>query len=167
MVVVVTVIGINMMNSYQKMKTLDNSMDKIAKEIANMNAGAENFTSGENTPVIKIDGNVYPTEAASSTAQTPAETVNATVSTSHSETAAENLQTNPVQTTAPTQAATPPAVETAAAPAPKKYIVEKGNTLMSICKKAYGDSLRYKDVMELNKLDNPDKLLIGQELLLP
>lgn len=167
MVVVVTVIGINMMNSYQKMKTLDNSMDKIAKEIANMNAGAENFTSGENTPVIKIDGNVYPTEAATNTTPTPAETVNATVSASHSETAPENIQTNPVQTTAPTQAATTPAAETAAAPAPKKYIVEKGDTLMSICKKAYGDSLRYKDVMELNKLDNPDKLLIGQELLLP
>lgn len=167
MVVVVTVIGINMMNSYQKMKTLDNSVSKIVKEIANMNAEAENFTTGENTPVIKVDGNVYPTQAA--TAEVPtqaatAETAGATVSQTPSETAnpAESTPAKPEPTPAATQAAA-----TAAQPSPKKYIVEKGDTLMSICKKAYGDSLRYKDVMELNKLDNPDKLLIGQELLLP
>ena len=38
---------------------------------------------------------------------------------------------------------------------------------MSICKTAYGDTQKYKDVMEINKMDNPDKIFIGQELLLP
>lgn len=171
MVVVVTAIGINMMNSYQKMKTLDNSMNKIAKEIANMNAEAENFTTGENTPVIKIDGNVYPTEAGNADKESVAATVSATVGIvpANTEGAAENTTSAQEQTQAASQTATQAVTTTATAapPSQKKYIVEKGDTLMSICKKMYGDSLRYKDVMELNKLDNPDKLLIGQELLLP
>ena len=38
---------------------------------------------------------------------------------------------------------------------------------MSICKTAYGDTQKYKDIMEINRMDNPDKIFIGQELLLP
>ena len=63
MIVVVTVIGINMMNSYEKMQTLDASMSRIAKEIANMNVEGTDYDNLTGTPVTKIDGNVYPTTA--------------------------------------------------------------------------------------------------------
>ena len=63
MVVVVLVIGINLMNSYEKMKNLDQSLSSIALQMSNMN---DNGSEGEDTAggvvsVNKLDGNVYPT----------------------------------------------------------------------------------------------------------
>ena len=68
MVVVVLVIGINLMNSYEKMKNLDQSLSSIALQMSNMN---DNGSEGEDTAggvvsVNKLDGNVYPTRQAES-----------------------------------------------------------------------------------------------------
>lgn len=46
MVVVVLVIGINLMNSYEKMKNLDQSLSSIALQMSNMN---DNGREGEDT----------------------------------------------------------------------------------------------------------------------
>lgn len=179
MIVVVTVIGINMMNSYEKMQTLDASMSKIANEIANMNVDSENFgQDSENTPVTKIDGNVYPTESEQETSSYGAEPANATLGSGASSAAGtgamqetqQETQSAAAQTDAAVQASAAPQptqAQTAAAPAYRTYVVEKGDTLISICKNVYGDGQRYKDVMELNKIDNPDKIFIGQEIMLP
>lgn len=174
MIVVVTVIGINMMNSYEKMQTLDDSMNKIAREIANMNVDSENFAGSEKTPVTKIDGKVYPTSVASSEAQKETEAPAATTAPTAAPAAAtaagtdESEKTKPAATVTPTESALTKPAETVAATAAKRtYVVEKGDTLMSICKNVYGDSLKYKDIMEINKLDNPDKIFIGQVIVLP
>lgn len=142
MIVVVLIIGINLMNSYEKMKTLDTTLNQIVKEVSNINVKAtvspDDETTG--TPVKKIDGKVYPTEA--------------------------ETQTTPIT---PSEAQTQPA--TSSTPVDVKpvstYVVQKGDTLMSICKKTYGDVLKYKDIMDLNNLDDPNKIYVGQEIKLP
>lgn len=168
MIVVVTVIGINMMNSYEKMQTLDASMSRIAKEIANMNVEGTDYDNLTGTPVTKIDGNVYPTTAVANAPVTEsiAETKAAVSGTS-------DRQASVLPTDVSSQASTvrPSAADTTVSasvsqPA-RTYIVVQGDTLMSICKTAYGDTQKYKDIMELNRMDNPDKIFIGQELLLP
>ena len=147
MIVVVLVIGINMMNSYEKMRGLDVTLNQIVEQVANMNVKATNSADDETTgtTVKKIVGNVFPTEA----------------------------PTQPSSNEAPTQAATqaPTQAPTSSVPVDAKpatsYVVQKGDTLMSICRKIYGDGLRYKEVMELNNIDDPDKIFIGQEIKLP
>jgi len=147
MIVVVLVIGINMMNSYEKMRGLDVTLNQIVEQVANMNVKATNSADDETTgtTVKKIVGNVFPTEA----------------------------PTQPSSNEAPTQAATqaPTQTPTSSVPVDAKpatsYVVQKGDTLMSICRKIYGDGLRYKEVMELNNIDDPDKIFIGQEIKLP
>ena len=147
MIVVVLVIGINMMNSYEKMRGLDVTLNQIVKQVADMNVRATNSADNETigTTVKRIDGKVYPTEAPTQAAATTAATVAATVAPTQAPTSSVPVDVKPAVT----------------------YVVQKGDTLMSICRKIYGDGLKYKEIMGLNNIDDPDKIYIGQEIKLP
>ena len=47
------------------------------------------------------------------------------------------------------------------------YIVQKGDTLESICRMKYGNSLRIEEICQLNGLQNGNLIFVGQKLLLP
>jgi nucleoid-associated protein YgaU len=49
------------------------------------------------------------------------------------------------------------------------YTVQAGDTLSKIAKEVYGDASKYQRIFEANrdKLDNPDKIRPGQELVIP
>jgi LysM repeat protein len=57
----------------------------------------------------------------------------------------------------------------AAAPAAKTYTVQSGDTLSKIAKEFYGNSNEYNKIFAANtdKLESPDKIKVGQELLIP
>lgn len=141
MVVVVLVIGINLMNSYEKMKNLDQSLSSIALQMSNMNdnGGEGEDTAGGVVSVNKLDGNVYPTRQAES-AQT-------------------DVQQPPVQTEA--------AQDVQAGAAYETYTVQNGDTVMGICKKYYGSISKFSEVIALNHLEDADQLYVGQEIKLP
>lgn len=46
----------------------------------------------------------------------------------------------------------------------KFYIVKKGDTLWNICKKQLGNGSKYKEIADLNGLESPDKIYVGQKL---
>lgn len=48
----------------------------------------------------------------------------------------------------------------------KTYVVKEGDTLWNICKLQLGDGSKYKEIAELNNLENPDKIYVGQKLRL-
>jgi LysM repeat protein len=79
----------------------------------------------------------------------------------------------PVKTEAtPAPKATPAqtaATEKKAAPAPKTYIVQDGDTLSTIAKKLWGASSRWKELYEANRdtMATPHALKIGQALRIP
>ena len=52
---------------------------------------------------------------------------------------------------------------------PRSYIVNKGDTLSGIARKAYGEGASWKTVYEANRhiLDSPNELRPGMELVLP
>lgn len=51
----------------------------------------------------------------------------------------------------------------------KIHVVQSGDTLSKIAKQYYGDASRYMDIFNANtdKLSNPDKIQVGQELVIP
>ncbi len=51
----------------------------------------------------------------------------------------------------------------------KTYTVKSGYTLSKISKEFYGDSKKYMDIFNANKdkLSDPDKIQVGQELKIP
>lgn len=57
--------------------------------------------------------------------------------------------------------------ETAAAPEPQYYIVQKGDTLESICQKIYQNKEMVQTLCQANGIENGDKILAGQKLVLP
>jgi len=51
----------------------------------------------------------------------------------------------------------------------RTYIVQSGDTLSKIAKEYYGDANKYMDIFNANtdKLSDPDKIQVGQELVIP
>ena len=50
-----------------------------------------------------------------------------------------------------------------------KYTVQSGDSLSKIAKRVYGDANAYHQIFNANtdKLDDPDRIQVGQELVLP
>lgn len=51
----------------------------------------------------------------------------------------------------------------------RTYTVQSGDTLSKIAKEYYGDANRYMDIFNANtdKLSDPNKIQVGQELVIP
>ena len=149
MAVVVLVIGINLLNSYEKMKKFDTSLSNIALEISNISEKEKSIQTSDNSvSVNKISGDVYPTEA--ETESTESRTTQSQTEQSQIEKQAESTEmvkeADAAQTT---------------------YIVKKGDTIMSICKKYYGNTEKLNEIIAVNNIEDADKLYIGQEIKLP
>lgn len=149
MAVVVLVIGINLLNSYEKMKKFDTSLSNIALEISNISEKEKSIQTSDNSvSVNKISGDVYPTEA---------ETESTESRTTQSQTEQSQIEK---------QAESDEMVKEADA-AQTTYIVKKGDTIMSICKKYYGNTEKLNEIIAVNNIEDADKLYIGQEIKLP
>ncbi len=171
MVVVVLVIGINLMNSYEKMKNLDQSLSNIALQMSNMNdnGGDGEDTSGGVVSVNKLEGNVYPTQQENQQTANPPQTqqdlqetaanVAQTGSGQAQTTQQNNQETTEVQTEAPQEAQAAVTYDT--------YTVQNGDTVMGICKKHYGSISKFSEVIAVNHLEDADQLYVGQEIKLP
>ncbi len=145
MVIVILVIGINLMNNYQKMKKFDKSISSLMVQMS----GNDTATQEEVVPVNKLEGGVYPTEA-ETTSQTA---VTSVVSTENvTVTAAQPVEEQTV-------AATVNEVKT--------YTVKAGDTIMGICKKYYGDTSKCNEVIAYNNIKDENFLYIGQRIKLP
>jgi len=45
--------------------------------------------------------------------------------------------------------------------------VQPGDNLSKISKQFYGDANKYKKIADANKLEDPDKIKAGQQLIIP
>lgn len=149
MAVVVLVIGINLLNSYEKMKKFDTSLSNIALEISNISEKEKSIQTSDNSvSVNKISGDVYPTEAEAESTES------------------RTTQSQTEQSQTEKQAESAEMVKEADA-AQTTYIVKKGDTIMSICKKYYGNTEKLNEIIAVNNIEDADKLYIGQEIKLP
>jgi len=98
-----------------------------------------------------------------------------TVRTSPARTAAPP-PASPAKTTAsrPSASTTPPRptttqTQTAARPAARRHTVAKGDTLMSIALKYYGNRSKWRDIYAANRnvMKNEGDIRVGMELVLP
>jgi nucleoid-associated protein YgaU len=80
---------------------------------------------------------------------------------------ATQITESQTDTVANTEADTQPSTETINSNIPQYYIVQKGDTLRTICFKIYGSYENMEKICSLNDIDNPDNILYGQKLLLP
>lgn len=53
------------------------------------------------------------------------------------------------------------------APTAQRYTVKEGDTLGGISQQYYGDPARYTEIAEASKIQDPNRLSVGQELMIP
>ena len=163
-VIAIIVVGISMFNNYEKMKKLESSVS--AMEQKNDSSGTDPALDTETQTKLVIEdlaGQVEPTEKEN----------------------AENLQVAdntaaPDNTTAPDNTAAPDNTSDQAASASTQpqseaeiilqqgyYIVQPGDSMISISKKIYQDASHVADLCAANGIENVDNIKVGEKLILP
>lgn len=170
LVMIVFVIGITMINNYDKMRSMEKSLLYISETLneEQMNDMQSAMSEG----VTENMTGVSETDTADDTAESENN------QTMDNDTAV--LQTEPAPgEPIPTELTTPPPVITdapvadvsAAAETPavtqSEYTVAAGDTLASICRSHYGNCEMLDKVCEVNGIADRDKILYGQKILLP
>ncbi len=167
LVVVIIVIGINLMNNYEKMRRLNQSVDNLMnqlegnerggqdgddKDVHDAEASGDISVDGDAIKVNRLSGDVYPLEENSTSDKTERETM------SDNKAASETTQA---------VSETDASVSSVKTDSYSMYTVKQGDTLMGICKRYYGTTTKYQEVMQYNGLDDSDMLYIGQQIKLP
>lgn len=166
LVMVVLVIGITMINNYEKMEQVEMALNSLTQSLEGQQ---------ENGLTDKLEAALEQEMAAVSEEEHVLQTAQAGENQGSSD-AAENLETeNNQNPKAESEAAVeePPVdeedaqVQETAAPAYQVYIVRKGDTLREICRKVYGSDKYVQEICELNNIEDSDVILIGEKILLP
>lgn len=183
LVMVVLVIGITLINNYEKMEGLEMALSDISRTLESQEA-EEALAETEN-----VDAGPTAAEptAAESTATEPAATEPAAAEVQPAEEAEQEAAEKPEQEAAgefeqgsgeesgqeepkaaeqeePQQEAQEAAAEDTI---PETYTVQKGDTLLGISRRIYGRDDQIDAICSLNGIDDSDRILAGQKLLLP
>lgn len=148
LVLVVLVIGITMINNYDKMQGVKSTLARLNEDIADEEEAVE--TIGDVVGVEKEDD----------------------IDKEDKQPEPEKPEDEDTQTTEEpdTQTETPPATGPTAnqdTGSEKSYVVKKGDTLASISKEVYGDISHVSAICQMNGIEDGNLILIGQKLLLP
>ena len=196
LVMVVLVIGITLINNYEKMEGLEMALSDISRTLESQEAEealaeTENVDAGPTAaePTVAEPAVTEPT-AAEPTAAEPAaaeeqpaeeaeqeaaekpeqeaagETEREAAGESEQGSGEESGQEEPkaAEQEEPPQEAQEAAAEDAI---PETYTVQKGDTLLGISRRIYGRDDQIDAICSLNGIDDSDRILAGQKLLLP
>ncbi|MGN0480981.1 MAG: LysM peptidoglycan-binding domain-containing protein [Lachnospiraceae bacterium] len=154
MVVTILVLGVSLMNNYEKMSQFDQAL----KNLSNQFTG--NDSNGNKTDIKEVNGDVYPTEPTTE-ATTQATTEVTTEAPTQATTEAVTQKPTQAPTQPPTQAQPSVPVTTGT------YTVKAGDTLAGICRKTYGSLEKLMEIIKLNELQDANKIYVGQIIKLP
>ena len=188
LVMVVLVIGITLINNYEKMEGLEMALSDISRTLESQEAEealaeTENVDAGPTAaePTVAEPAVTEPT-AAEPTAAEPAaaeeqpaeEAEQEAAEKPEQEAAGESEQGSgeksgqeepkAAEQEEPQQEAQEAAAEDAI---PEIYTVQKGDTLLGISRRIYGRDDQIDAICSLNGIDDSDRILAGQKLLLP
>jgi LysM repeat protein len=173
LVVVIIVIGINLMNNYERMKKLNQSVNNLMNQLEDgVDSGKNNVSddgSGDAAITVnKLSGDVYPTEDSKTAATDSTKTTEEVKTTDGAAASAgESKPSDNDKSAAASMAGGEGSDDDTSQGSYSTYIVKSGDTLMGICKRHYGTTAKYSEVMQYNGLNDSNVLFIGQEIKLP
>lgn len=154
LVLVIVVIGVTMLGSYDRMQNIPDSMDAISDKEAKDDDVVEVLGENVNTQIDEeedVDSKDDGTQT-----ENREETQTETTQPDTTQTEVTNPQDEQGESTEPTVIIPP-----------KTYVVKKGDTLETISREQYGDVYHVDEICKLNGLDDGNLIFIGQKLLLP
>ncbi|MEY8356262.1 LysM peptidoglycan-binding domain-containing protein [Lachnospiraceae bacterium 54-53] len=182
MSIVILAGGIVMFNNFERMQEMESviasAIPAKAEQILIGSKNQEKEAQNESKVVVEeAEGGVYPTTAVSreTMSETMPETKETVISSQEAtepaqesgETAAETkTASEETKASQETQAAVQE-TEAAEAGSPRVHVVQEGETLYGILIAEYNNMSKLKEICELNGLEDENKIVSGQKLLLP
>lgn len=192
LVMIVLIIGITMMNNYDKINNMEKSLailtknsiqqaveptvTKVLEKQAAETLGNDN-ESTEAIAVETISGNVQKKEELQPTiAVENVQEAMVQITESIEPTEAPTIQPTDPPTPEPTKTPIPeptaPPVQQVeesepASTEPNYYVVKEGDTLAEISIRVYNTKSKISDICEVNGIEDIDKIFVGQKILLP
>ena len=160
LVMVVLVIGITLINNYEKMEGLEMALSEISQSLEKQEGQAgEIYVQGSTDPELADAVTAENAQAAGEeTASSPEEEAG-----QPEEQTEEQPEEQPEEEPDEIQEAVSQSVEEI----PDVYVVQKGDTLLSISRKIYGRDDKIREICSLNGIWDSNHILVGQKLLLP
>lgn len=167
LVLVVLIIGITMINNYDKMQSVQKSLDKISENVSKTEEKEESVeTLGG---IVSSKQETDNKEDVTQTEKLQGETAK------EEDIQGEDMQDGNAQEGNSQEGSTQVGAvegedaqdENSTVTATRTYIVKEGDTLETISKKEYGDITHIDAICELNQLEDGNLIFIGQKLLLP
>lgn len=159
LVLVILVIGVTMMNNYDRMTNMETAIHQISQTLDQENEDQdmlEQQAEEENQEALERQEAASIAAEELSDARSNEDAAEAAGDESSSEDAADDATEDTDDTSSE---------ETVAEP--QSYEVRKGDTLLGICRERYGDETKVGEICALNGLDDGDHIYAGQILLLP
>lgn len=158
LVLVILIIGVSMINNYDKMQNIKNGLEEDAESLVSEEESVE-AVGDSVTAQIEDDTEDEAEEDTEQNAENNGEQQQQT-----EEVAGENAENEETPSEEPVvENEIPETTQTSS----ETYVVQKGDTLESISREKYGDVSRVKKICELNGLEDGNLIYIGQKLLLP
>lgn len=181
-VIAIIVVGISMFNNYEKMKKLETAVSVMEQK--NDSSGTDPAPDTETQTKLVIEdlaGQVEPTEKENAeNLQVADNTAAPDNMAAPDNTAAQDNMAAPDSTAVPDSTTAPDNTSDQAASAstqPKSeaeiilqqgyYIVQPGDSMISISKKIYQDASHVADLCAANGIENVDNIKVGEKLILP
>lgn len=186
LVMVVLVIGITLINNYEKMEGLEMALSDISRTLESQDApaAAEAVDSAETAAQQNGEASgaaaeaAAPEEAGTGGAQSgeeqsgeaagaqavPEETEDEAAAEAAAEGTEEDAADQASEEAVQEEAAQEASAESVV---PETYVVQAGDTLLGISRKIYGRDDQIDAICSLNGIDDSDHILVGQKLLLP
>ena len=182
LVMVVLVIGITLINNYEKMEGLETSLRELTNSLEQQDAelqsayadlgqaedadaaeGAEKTMSAEDSGETGENGTAEG-ETTTQESRENQETAEVDESTASADTQSQSESSGDPSTQ---ESASAPAASNEAISIPESYTVRKGDTLLKISRQVYGRDDEIDAICSLNGIEDSDRILEGQKLLLP
>ncbi len=180
LVMVVLVIGITLINNYEKMTGLETALreltDSLEQQDTELKAAyadlgqAEDGTAQDGTAAEdnRVGTTVEDAESDGKTsAPEQADSADLAEATEEADNAVDSQEQGNTQAESADDTAAAPATSEAVTSTPESYTVRKGDTLLKISRQIYGRDDEIDAICSLNGIEDSDRILEGQKLLLP
>lgn len=172
LVMTILIIGVTIINNYDKMKNMEQTLTNISNQVAEEPGEMEIPVSAQ----VKNETEVL-TEKSAETETEKTETERQSENMTERETEAETESESGLKTSRAereTSAESQPETienqdtrEVAVRPSQAVYIVKDGDTLVDICQKYYGNLEKVEEICALNDITDQDEIWAGEKIVLP
>lgn len=164
LVMTILVIGITIINNYDKMKNMEKTLTDISKQVAEEPDGRDLPVSAQiKMETEKMTERQTETESDTEKQQTESQRQTETESEKQQQTETKMREANERRVIPEAENIK----ESSARPSQAVYIVKNGDTLADICQKYYGNLDKVEEICELNDITDQDEIWAGEKIVLP